>query len=156
MSGYVAAAAVIVGTAASVYGQQQAAKAQQENANEQAKIAIDQAAGEADARKAQAEKIRKLGNFQRGEAKAALAASGVKLGEGTALEVDKSIIKNSEDDALSAILSGDRIVKSASREADSLIKSGENARKTANMQSAATVIQSAGTIASGWKTPAKK
>lgn len=149
MSGYTAAAAVaamVVGTGVSVYSQQQAAKQQQEAANEQAKIAIDQAAGEADARKAQAANIRKLAKAQRGEAKTSLAASGVKLGDGTALEVDKSIVQNSEEDALSAILSGNRIVASAGREADSLLKAGSNARKNANWKSVATALNST----SGW------
>lgn len=159
MSGYTAAAAVaamVVGTGVSVYSQQQQAKQQQEAANEQAKLTIDQAAAEADARKAQAQNIRKLAKAQRGEAKTSLAASGVKLGSGTALEVDKAIIQGSEEDALSAILSGNRITDTANREAQSLIKAGNNARSNANMQSAATVLQSAGSIASGWKTSAKK
>lgn len=156
IAAYAALAASVVGTGVSVYSQQQAAKDTQEANNEQAKIAIDQAAAEADARKAQAEKIRKMGRYQRGEAKISLAASGVKLGEGTALEVDKSIIQSSEEDALSAILTGDRIVKSADREAQSLIKAGNNARSNANTQSAGTVLSSAGSIASGWKTSSKK
>ena len=156
IAAYAALAATVVGTGVSVYSQQQTAKDTQEANNEQAKIAIDQAAAEADARKAQAEKIRKMGRYQRGEAKTSLAASGVKLGEGTALEVDKSIIQSSEEDALSAILTGDRIVKSADREAQSLIKAGNNARSNANTQSAGTVLSSAGSIASGWKTSSKK
>lgn len=156
IAAYAAIAATVVGTGVSVYSQQQTAKDTQEANNEQAKIAIDQAAGEADARKAQAEKIRKMAGFQRGEAKASLAASGVKLGSGTALEVDKSIIQNSEEDALSAILGGNRIVSSADREAQSLIKAGNNARSNANTQSVGTVLSSAGSIASGWKTSTKK
>lgn len=146
----IAAVAAVAGTATTVYSQQQAAKDQQEASNEQAKIAIDQAAGEADARKAQAEKIRKMGKFQRGETKASLAASGVKLGEGTALELDKSIIQSSEEDALSAILSGNRIVDSAGREADSLIRAGNNARSNANAKAFGTALSSAAKIGSGW------
>lgn len=156
VAAYAAIAATVVGTGVSVYSQQKSAEAQQENANEQAKIAIDQAAAEADARKAQAEKIRKMGRMQKGEAKTALAASGVKLGEGSAVEVDKAIAQGSEEDALSALLTGDRIVKSADREAQSLIKSGNNARSNANLASAGTVLSSAGSVASGWKTSAKK
>lgn len=158
MSGYTAAAAVVmmaVGTGVSVMSQQQAAKDQQEAANEQAKLRINEAAAEADARNAQAANIRKLAKAQRGEAKTSLAASGVKLGDGTALEVDKSIAQGGEEDALSALLSGQRVVKTADREAQSLIKAGNNARSNANMQSAATVLQSAGSVASGWKTSAK-
>ena len=146
----IAAVAAVAGTATTVYSQQRSAKQQQEAANEQAKIAIDQAAGEADARKAQAANIRKFAKAQRGETKTSLAASGVKLGEGTALELDKSIIQNSEEDALSAILSGNRIVDVAGREADSLIKAGSNARKNANEKAVGTVLTSAYKVSSGW------
>lgn len=156
IAAYAAIAATVVGTGVSVYSQQKTAEAQQESANEQAKISIDQAAAEADARKAQAEKIRKMGRMQKGEAKTALAASGVKLGEGSAVEVDKAIAQGSEEDALSALLTGDRIVKSADREAQSLVKAGNNARSNANLASAGTVLSSAGSVASGWKTSAKK
>lgn len=89
--------AAAVGAAGTIYNGMQQAEA----ADNQAQIAENNAAYEADANKQHAEKIRRMAKAQRGEANAALAASGVKLGEGTALEVQKDITKRSEEDALS-------------------------------------------------------
>lgn len=121
---YLAAGALAVGVGSAVYSGQQ-----QKQANDtQAQIAENNAAYSADSARAHAEKIRKAGRAQQGEAKAALAASGVKLAEGTALEVDKEIIKNSEQDALSAILSGSRSLQSGADEAGMLRASGQAAQ----------------------------
>lgn len=144
-----------IGTVATVIGQQQSAKAQQDQAEDQAQQAVNQAAYQKDSAKAQAEKIRRLGAQQKSEARAALAASGVKVGEGTALEVEKEITKNSEEDALSAIISGKRSATASEDEADLFMKAGSNARTNANYASAGTVLSGATTIASGWKSSAK-
>ena len=142
-------AASAVGTVGTIYsGMQQAGAAQ-----DQAQIAENNAAYEADANKQQAEKIRRMAKAQRGEANAALAASGVKLGEGTALEVQKDITKRSEEDALSALLSGSRAIKSGNDQADMLRASGSSAL-TGSLISAGTSVLSAGAnYSSGkWKT----
>lgn len=55
----------------------------------------------------QAEKIRKFAKKQQSEANAALAGSGVNVGEGTAVEINKDIIERGEEDALMSIF-GDR------------------------------------------------
>lgn len=146
----------IIGTAVSVMGQLKQGEAAQEQANAQAQQTLNQGAYQADAAKQQAEKIRKAGKAQQGEANAALAASGVKLGHGTALEVKKSIIQNTEEDALSAILSGSRAQSSAQQEAQLLGKAGENANSSAQFGAMSTVLQSGGDYMKGnWKTSAK-
>lgn len=139
----------IIGTAVSVMGQLKQGEAAQEQANAQAQQTLNDGAYKADAAKQQAEKIRKAGKAQQGEANAALAASGVKLGQGTALEVKKSIIQNSEEDALSAILSGNRAQSSAQQEAQLLGKAGENARESSVLSAGATILKG------NWKTSAK-
>ena len=142
-------ASAAVGTVGTIYsGMQQAAAA-----DDQAQIAENNAAYEADAAKQQAEKIRRMAKAQRGEANAALAKSGVKLGEGTALEVQKDIIQKSEEDALSALLSGSRAIKSGDEQADMLRASG-SAALTGSLISAGTGVLSAGAnYSSGkWKT----
>lgn len=145
-------ALVATGTVANIVGQQQQAKQQQQAYEAQAQQTANQAAYEKDAARARAEKIRKMGKAQQGEAKAALAASGVKLGEGTALEVQKDIGQRAEEDALTAILQGDRYEKSANAEIDMLNTAGRNARSNANMSSIGTVLSSSATIAgSNWK-----
>ena len=110
-------AASAVGTVGTIYSGIQQAEA----ADNQAQIAENNAAYEADANKQQAEKIRRMAKAQRCEANAALAKSGVKLGEGTALEVQKDITQKSEEDALSALLSGSRAIKSGDEQADMLL-----------------------------------
>ena len=143
--------ASVAGAAVSAVGQIQAGAAQQDAANAQAQQALNEGAYRQDAAKAQAEKIRKAGRAQVGEANASLAASGVKLGEGTPLEVQKTITQNYEQDAMSSILTGKRAVSSAQQEAQLLGKAGDNAVTNSYFGAASTVLGSAGTIAKGWK-----
>lgn len=137
-------ASAAVGTVGTIYsGMQQAAAAE-----DQAQIAENNAAYEADANKQQAEKIRRMAKAQRGEANAALAASGVKLGEGTPLAIQKDIIQKSEEDALSAMLTGSRALKSGSDQADMLRASGEAASTSGYI----TALSTGATAYGNWKT----
>lgn len=140
---------MVAGTGMSVMGQLSQGQAQKETYNAQAQASLNDAAYKADAYKSQAEKIRKAGVAQVGEANASLAASGVKLGEGTALEVKKTIIQNSEEDALSALLSGKRTTAAADQEAQMLGRAGENSVTNSVLGAAGTVMSS------GWKMRAK-
>lgn len=145
-----------IGTGVSVLGQLQQGQQQKEMYNAQAQATINDAAYRSDAATAQAEKIRKAGKAQVGEANAALAASGVKLGQGSALEVKKSIIQNSEEDALSAILSGKRITQTANQEASMMARAGDNAQSNALFGAAGTALSAGGQyLAGGWKLSAK-
>jgi len=145
-----------IGTGVSVLGQLQQGQQQKEMYNAQAQATINDAAYRSDAATAQAEKIRKAGKAQVGEANAALAASGVKLGQGSALEVKKSIIQNSEEDALSAILSGKRITQTANQEASMMARAGDNAQSNALMGAAGTALSAGGQyLSGGWKLSAK-
>lgn len=145
-----------IGTGVSVLGQLQQGQQQKEMYNAQAQATINDAAYRSDAATAQAEKIRKAGKAQVGEANAALAASGVKLGQGSALEVKKSIIQNSEEDALSAILSGKRITQTANQEASMMARAGDNAENNALMGAAGTALSAGGQyLSGGWKLSAK-
>lgn len=143
-------------TGMSVMGQIQQGQQQKAMYNAQAQQTLNDAAYRADAAKSQAEKIRKAGRAQVGEANAALAASGVKLGEGTPLEVQKTITQNVEEDALSAILSGKRITSSAQEESRLLGKAGKNAVTNSYYGAASTVLQAGGIYKrGGWKEIAK-
>lgn len=144
---YAAYAAAAIGTA---YTAIESGKQQQKAAEKQAQAEVNRAAYEADAAKAQAEKVRKMGRAQQGEANAALAASGVKLGEGTALEVQKTITTNTEEDALSALLSGKRITAAGNEQADMLMTAGNNAMKNGYMSAASTVLQSGASMYGNW------
>lgn len=138
-----------IGTGVSVLGSVSQGRAQQKAANEQAQQVLNEGAYRADAAKQQAEKIRKAGAAQKGEARASLAASGVKLGEGTPLEVDREITQNSEEDALSALISGKRATSAAQEESKMLAKAGRNAMTS-------SVLESGGTLAKGWRVMAQK
>lgn len=128
-----------------------AGQQQQKAANAQAQEVLNQGAYRQDEAKQRAEKIRRAGLAQRGEAKAALAAGGVKLGEGTALEIDQTIATRSEEDALSAILTGKRAGSSARSESDLLKTAGENAVNNSYGKAASTVLQAGSTyVGSGW------
>jgi hypothetical protein len=145
-------AATVVGGAMSVIGQQQQASQQKKMYAAQAQQVANQTAYRKDAAKAQAEKIRRAGVAQRSQTQAALAASGVNINEGTALELQKDVIRNSEEDALMTLLSGERAQQSGDMEAGLLMQAGKNASTNARYGMASTVLSTAGSVASGWKT----
>lgn len=142
--------AAAVGTVATVAQGEATADA----ANAQAQQSLNEGAYRDDAAKAQAERIRRAGRAQRGEAKAALAASGAKLGEGTPLEIEKTIAERSEEDALSAILSGNRAQRSAREESDLFVKRGESARTSSYASAASTALGAYGKTG-GWTSTIK-
>jgi len=148
VAAYAAAAAAVVGAYSSI----ESGRQQKGMYERQAQAASNDAAYKKDAAKAQAEKIRRLGAAQKGEAKAALAASGVAVGEGTPLELQKNITKNSEEDALSAILGGKRASDVALDESAMLMTAGANAQSSGNLSAAGTMLSAA----SGWVSMAKK
>lgn len=149
-------AILAIGAAISAYSAIQQGEAQKDQADAQAQQAVNEGAYRADAAKAQAEKIRRAGRAKRGEARAALTASGVKLGEGTPLEVDKTIAVRSEEDALSAILSGTRARNSANEEATLITKRGESAQTSGYFSAAGTALGAASKVSrGGWSATVK-
>jgi len=141
--------ALLAGTAMTAVGQIQQGQQQKEMYNAQAQQTLNDAAYRSDAATAQAEKIRKAGRAQVGAANASLAGSGVKLGEGTPLEIQKNITQNSEQDALTSILNGKRITTSAQQESQLLGKAGDNAVTN-------SVLAAGATVAGGWAKTSKK
>lgn len=131
-------------TAVSVAGTVMQGNAQKKMYNAQAQQALNESAYEADAYKQQADKIRRAGRAQVGETNTALAASGVKLGTGTPLELKKDIIQRSEEDALTAIMQGGRATQAGSEQASLYGKAGKSATNTAMAKAAAIAI-------GGWK-----
>jgi hypothetical protein len=136
-------AILAVGTGLSVLGQIQQGQQQADYYEAQAKQSEINAAYTRQDAMTQAEKIRRAGRRQVGETNAQLAASGVKLGEGTPLELTRETIELSEQDAFSAILSGERGYTQGMTEARSMRSAGRNAVSN-------SILGSAGTIATGW------
>lgn len=146
-------AMMVAGTAMSVGGTIIQGQQQQDLANSQAAQASLEGAYRMDAAKVQAANIRKAGIKAKGTAKVTLAASGVKLGEGTALEVQKDITEMSEKDALTAILNGERAQSSAEYEAELLRAKGENAKTNSYFEAGSNVLAAGASYKKGgWKT----
>lgn len=145
--------AILIGSAlASVTGTVMQGQAQKKQANAQAQQALNTAAYEADSYKQQADKIRRAGKAQVGETNAALAASGVKLGEGTPLELKKTIIQRSEEDALTAIMQGGRATTAGAEQASMYGKAGKAAVTNSYVSAGKTVLGAAVDYnRGGWK-----
>lgn len=141
-------------TTVSVLGQVQAGRAAHQQADMQADQIAYQGRVTRDDALAQAQMIRKQQRFAIGSADTAAAASGIKVGEGSAGEVDRSIYNDSEHDAYMAILNGDRRARGLDTEAALTRQAGANASRQAGMGALGTVLSSGyqSMIGSGWRT----
>lgn len=141
-------ASAAVGTVGTVMQGQQ----QKKMYNAQAQQALNESAYEADAYRQQADKIRRAGKAQVGETNTSLAASGVKLGTGTPLELKKTIIERSEEDALTAIMQGGRATQAGAEQASIYGKAGKNAVTNSYIGATKTVLGAATDYSrGGWK-----
>lgn len=142
----VAMAAVGAGTA--IYSANQ----QSEMADYQAAQAQADANADKSAAEVQAEKIRKLARIQAGEATASLAGSGVDVGEGTALNINKDIYGRAEEDAVMTVFGGtDRAARGYADASMSRMK-GDTAQTAGYLNATSSVLSAYGTVAKGWKT----
>lgn len=147
---YAAVASAAVGAGAAIYSGAQA----QDAAATNAELSRRQGAQEADAAIAQAEKIRKAGRAQAGAATAALAASGVSVGDGTPVRINEQIYRDSESDAYSTLLTGSRRQQTANNQAGVLVNQG-NAAMTSGVLNATSSLLSAGANYGKWKATGK-
>jgi len=101
-----------------------------------------------------AEIIRRAGRKQVGQANAAFAGAGVRVGVGSASDVEREITQNYEHDAFQALLEG-------GRRAFGLQLDSELTRINGRMQAAAGGVNAVGTVlggtygamrANGWRT----
>ncbi|WP_065760234.1 hypothetical protein [Pseudomonas defluvii] len=132
--------ALVAGTAMSAYSsvqQGRQAKLTADAQSDQAQIDADNAASAA---VVQADRIRKMARIQAGEANAALAASGVEVGAGTAVNINEEIYKNAEEDAAMTIFNGENQRKRGYVDASNISLAGRQAQSSANMQAAGTVL----------------
>jgi len=109
-----------------------------------------QALYERDTGKVTAEKIRKHGAAQRGAAVAAQAASGVRVGEGSALDAERQIMANTEEDAMLTLLSGDRQAEQLRYQGSLTRRAGRNAQRNSWL-AASTNVLAAGYEYNRWK-----
>lgn len=114
-----------------------AADAQAEQLRRQADAQRDQ--GVAASEQAQRETAR-----TRSAARAALAGSGVDVGEGSAIVIDRDIATRGNLDAYNALLSGERAGRSSDTSAAMARSAGRNAQTASFLQAGASVAQ-------GWR-----
>lgn len=126
-------------------------QAQSDAAEYSARVAENEAAAKADAGRAHAEKVRLAYREQRARARTALAGSGVEVDEGSAVLIDQDITRRGEQDALSAILSGDREAESSRQMAEQQRYAGRNARRAGQLGAVTSVLDGGARIGRGWK-----
>lgn len=149
-------AAVVYGvmaaaTAYSVYTTQQSGKQAALNADAQSDQAQADADNAASAARVQADRIRKMARINAGSANASLAASGVEVGEGSAININQDIYGNAEEDAALTIFNADEAKKRGYVDASNLSLAGQQARSQANSQSIGTVLQAGASMGMDWK-----
>jgi hypothetical protein len=144
-------AAAVVSAGSAIYSGVQ----QKHAADTNAELARREGNQQQDAAVAQAEKIRKAGRAAAGQANAAMAASGVSIGEGTPIRINEQIYADSESDAYSTLLTGTRRQQSANDQAGMLQYEGNTAR-TAGYLNAGASLLSSGSSYGKWQTSQAK
>lgn len=146
--------AMIASTAVSTVGAVYSGMQQKDIADDNAELARRQGEADKDAAIAQAGKIRKATRQQAGQATAALASSGVSVGEGTALRINEQIYRDSEEDAYNTILTGTRRQATSNAEAGILRQEGRNAQ-TAGLINAGSSVLAGGAKVGQWRASQK-
>jgi hypothetical protein len=102
----------------------------------------------------QASRIRRAGRDARGETLAAISASGVKVGEGSALDAERQVMTDYTQDEYMAILTGERQQRAANMEADRTRRAGREARRASRIQATTTLLGTAvqSARAGGWRS----
>lgn len=148
----IAAAAAVGGTAISYSAaQDQKAEASAMAKRQEAQAAQDAAYAASEA-EVQAKAIRKATERQRAEARAALAASGVTVGAGTAEQIDTQISADGEQDALLAMYDGSTRASRIRTMGGMEAARSRGAARAASYEQASALVRGASSVASGWKT----
>lgn len=146
----VAIAALAASTALGTFASIQGGRAQKAQADYQA----DQAEADARAEKAAAEvrasRIRDMVEEQRGAARAAIAASGVEVNEGTPVLIDQEITRRGEEDAVLEILGGQAAMERGYGYASGLRAQGRRYRGAGWLKGTSSLLSGAAEVASRW------
>lgn len=95
-----------------------------------------------------AERVRRAGDRQQSEARAALAAAGVEVGAGTPVRIDQQIARDAEWDAQQEILYGQRRGARYDSDAAGYERAAENAQTGSMLAAGATLLSP------GWRPSA--
>lgn len=139
--------ASVLAAGGAVYSGQQ----QKKMSNYQAAQAEADAEASQKAARVEADRIRKAGARQAAAANAAMAASGVETGEGTALRITSGITEDSEQDAYQTILNGANSASRLQAQAEADRITGSNAATAGNISAGSSLLSAGGTAYDGWK-----
>lgn len=112
------------------------------NANLQAADLEYQAAVERDNAAAEAAAIRRDGQRARGETVTAIAASGVKLGDGSAADAERQVMQDANTDERLALLRGDQEGRQLYARAQNVRRAGRQALRAGYLNAASSLIDS--------------
>ena len=137
-----------------VYGQVQQGRTAKDNAYADADALQAQAALARDDAQGQAQRIRREGAQARGQALAAVAASGVKVGEGSTLDAERQVMTDYAQDEYMAILTGERQARGLNTEASNRRRAGRDAMRASYFQAGTSLLSAGanGMRAGGWRS----
>jgi hypothetical protein len=101
---------------------------------------------------AEAARIRVAGERQHGATLAGVAASGIKIGEGSALDAERQVMQDASRDEYMTLLTGARRSDAFLREAAMKRAAARDARRAGNVSTFTSLLGSGGNFlkASGW------
>lgn len=113
----------------------------EKNAQDEAAASLNyQAAVERDNAQAEAQAIRRDGRRNVGTTIASIAASGVKVGQGSAADAERQVLQDTETDASMAILNGERRARGLDTQAVSRRRAGRDARASGYVGAATSLL----------------
>lgn len=140
--------ASVLAAGGAVYSGQQ----QKKMSNYQAAQAEADAEASQKAARVEADRIRKAGARQAAAANAAMAASGVETGEGTALRITSGITEDSEQDAYLTTVNGANSASRLQAQAQADRITGSNAATSGYINAGSSLLSAGGKAYSGWKS----
>lgn len=146
--------AAMMGAGMQAYGQYSAGQ----TANIEGQAAGDaldfQGRNERASAKIDASRIRRSGEFQRGQTLGAIAASGVKINQGSALDAERQVMEDAAIDEHLAILNGNQRALGLEMQGSSRRRAGRDAKRAGQIAAASSLLGAgaAGLKASGWRS----
>jgi hypothetical protein len=137
-----------------VAGQLQQGQAADQAARGQAEEYERQAGIEREMAERDAASTRRAGAVGRGRTLGALAVSGVKIGEGSALDVERQVMEDYSRDEYIQILNGNIRGRALEFEAGQTRRAGRDARRASYMQAGTSLLSAgySGARAGGWRS----
>lgn len=139
-------------TALSAYSSIRAGAAAKDQADYESAQAEADARAEKAAAEVRANRIRDMVEEQRGSARAAIAASGVDVNEGTPVLLESEITRRGEEDAVLEILGGEAARQRGYAYAQGLRYRGRRERTAGYLGAASSLLRAGGSIYSNWQS----